>query len=180
MAASISQIALIIGREQATRDLVAPYTEFLMDSDEMKIEVVNTLAEFLKVIDGSEHETLMDQLSLCLQPPLNMMNWRFREAVARQIVQLVPMHSKIRKENCLLYLTGLAMRLMIDKYDSVRKAGVDAVSGPESVENRNTNNHPHFSSWSAPGSSRRTTLCSNSSRKTLLIVQTGDVGRRTS
>lgn len=131
MAASISQIALIIGREQATRDLVAPYTEFLMDSDEMKIEVVNTLAEFLKVIDGSEHETLMDQLSLCLQPPLNMMNWRFREAVARQIVQLVPMHSKIRKENCLLYLTGLAMRLMIDKYDSVRKAGVDAVSGPD-------------------------------------------------
>ncbi|XP_062542575.1 serine/threonine-protein phosphatase 4 regulatory subunit 1-like isoform X2 [Armigeres subalbatus] len=126
MAASISQIALIIGREQATRDLVAPYTEFLMDSDEIKIEVVNTLAAFLKVIDGSEHETLMDQLSLCLQPPLIMMNWRFREAVARQIVQLVRMHTKIRKENCLLYLTGLAMRLMIDKYDFVRKAGVDA------------------------------------------------------
>lgn len=127
VAASISKIALIIGREQATRDLVGPYAEFLMDSDEIKIEVVNTLAEFLKVIDGSEHETLMDQLSLCLQPPLNMMNWRFREAVARQIVQLVPMHGKIRKENCLLYLTGLAMRLMIDKYDFVRKAGVDAV-----------------------------------------------------
>lgn len=126
MAASISKVALIIGREQATRDLVIPCTEFLMDTDEIKIEVVNTLAEFLKVIDGSEHETLMDQLSLCLQPPLNLMNWRFREAVARQIVQLVAMHSKIRKENCLLYLTGLAMRLMIDKYDFVRKAGIDA------------------------------------------------------
>ncbi|XP_058463205.1 serine/threonine-protein phosphatase 4 regulatory subunit 1-like isoform X2 [Malaya genurostris] len=126
MAASISKVALIIGREQATRDLVAPYTEFLMDSDEIKIEVVNTLAEFLNVIDGSEHETLMDQLSLCLQQPLNLMNWRFREAIARQIVQLVRMHHKIRKENCLLYLTGLAMRLMIDKYDFVRKAGVDA------------------------------------------------------
>nr|XP_029735096.1 serine/threonine-protein phosphatase 4 regulatory subunit 1 isoform X2 [Aedes albopictus] len=154
MAASISQIALIIGREQATRDLVAPYTEFLMDSDEMKIEVVNTLAEFLKVIDGSEHETLMDQLSLCLQPPLNMMNWRFREAVARQIVQLVPMHSKIRKENCLLYLTGLAMRLMIDKYDSVRKAGVDAFvecsrefQKNDSVFKFFTENFAHSSNW---------------------------------
>lgn len=126
MAASISKVALIIGREQATRDLVIPYTEFLIDSDEIKIEVVNTLAEFLRVIDGSEHETLMDQLGLCLQPPLNMMNWRFREAVARQLVQLVQMHTKIRKENCLLYLTGLAMRLCIDKYDFVRKAGIDA------------------------------------------------------
>lgn len=126
MAASISKIALIIGREQATRDLVTPYTEFLMDTDEIKLEVVNTLAEFLKVIDGSEHETLMDQLGLCLQPPLNMMNWRFREAVARQVTLLVKMHSKIRKENCLLYLTGLSMRLMIDKYDFVRKAGLEA------------------------------------------------------
>ncbi|XP_055538813.1 serine/threonine-protein phosphatase 4 regulatory subunit 1-like isoform X2 [Wyeomyia smithii] len=126
MAASISKVALIIGREHATRDLVAPYTEFLMDSDEIKIEVVNTLAEFLKVIDGSEHETLMDQISLCLKPPLNMMNWRFREAIARQLIQLVKIHTKIRKENCLLYLTGLAMRLMMDKYDFVRKAGVDA------------------------------------------------------
>ncbi|XP_053685372.1 serine/threonine-protein phosphatase 4 regulatory subunit 1-like [Sabethes cyaneus] len=126
MAASISKVALIIGREHATRDLVAPYTEFLMDSDEIKIEVVNTLAEFLKVIDGSEHETLMDQLSLCLKPPLNMMNWRFREAIARQLIELVKIHTKIRKENCLLYLTGLAMRLMMDKYDFVRKAGVDA------------------------------------------------------
>lgn len=154
MAASISQIALIIGREQATRDLVAPYTEFLMDSDEIKIEVVNTLAEFLKVIDGCEHETLMDQLSLCLQPPLNMMNWRFREAVARQIIHLVPMHTKIRKENCLLYLTGLAMRLMIDKYDFVRKAGVHAFVACSREFQKNdsvfkffTENFAHSSNW---------------------------------
>ncbi|XP_065086453.1 serine/threonine-protein phosphatase 4 regulatory subunit 1-like isoform X2 [Ochlerotatus camptorhynchus] len=154
MAASISKISLIIGREQATRDLVAPYTEFLMDSDEIKIEVVNTLAEFLKVVDGCEHETLMDRLSLCLQPPLNMMNWRFREAVARQIVQLVPMHAKIRKENCLLYLTGLAMRLMIDKYDFVRKAGVDAFvecsrefQKNDSVFKFFSENFAHSSNW---------------------------------
>ncbi|XP_055631310.1 serine/threonine-protein phosphatase 4 regulatory subunit 1-like isoform X2 [Toxorhynchites rutilus septentrionalis] len=126
MAASISKVALIIGREQATRDLVSPYTEFLMDSDEIRIEVINTLSEFLGVIDGSEHERLMDQLNECSQAFLNRMNWRFRETVARQLIPLVKMHTKIRKENCLLYLTGLAMRLMIDEYDFVRKAGVDA------------------------------------------------------
>ncbi|XP_055608394.1 serine/threonine-protein phosphatase 4 regulatory subunit 1-like isoform X2 [Uranotaenia lowii] len=154
MASSISKIALIIGREHATRDLVAPYIEFLMDSDEIRIEVINSLAEFIRVIDGSEHETLMDQLSLCLQPPLNMMNWRFREAVARQLVPLVRMHTKIRKENCLLYLTGLAMRLMVDKYDSVRKAGMEAFIECSREFQRNdlvfkffTENFAHGSNW---------------------------------
>ncbi|XP_052899549.1 serine/threonine-protein phosphatase 4 regulatory subunit 1-like isoform X2 [Anopheles moucheti] len=126
MAASISKIALIIGREQATRDLVPSYTEFLLDADDIKFEVVRTLAEFLRVIDVCEHETLMNHLGMCLQPPLNMMNWRFRELAGQQIVELARMHTAIRKENCLLFLTGLAMRLMLDKYDSVRKAGIDA------------------------------------------------------
>uniref|UniRef100_A0A2M4A2Q2 Putative serine/threonine-protein phosphatase 4 regulatory subunit 1 n=2 Tax=Anopheles triannulatus TaxID=58253 RepID=A0A2M4A2Q2_9DIPT len=126
MAASISKIALIIGREQATRDLVPSYTEFLLDSDDIKFEVVRTLAEFLKVIDSCEHETLMNHLGMCLQPPLQMMNWRFRELAGQQITELARMHTKIRKENCLLFLTGLALRLMLDKYDSVRKAGIDA------------------------------------------------------
>uniref|UniRef100_A0A182JER0 Uncharacterized protein n=1 Tax=Anopheles atroparvus TaxID=41427 RepID=A0A182JER0_ANOAO len=126
MAASISKIALIIGREQATRDLVPSYTEFLLDSDDIKFEVVRTLAEFLKVIDSCEHETLMNHLGMCLQPPLKMMNWRFRELAGQQIVELARMHAKIRKENCLLFLTGLSLRLMLDKYDSVRKAGIDA------------------------------------------------------
>ncbi|XP_035906837.1 serine/threonine-protein phosphatase 4 regulatory subunit 1-like isoform X2 [Anopheles stephensi] len=126
MAASISKIALIIGREQATRDLVPSYTEFLLDADDIKFEVVRTLAEFLRVIDACEHETLMNHLGMCLQPPLKMMNWRFRELAGQQIVELARMHTAIRKENCLLFLTGLAMRLMLDKYDSVRKAGIDA------------------------------------------------------
>ncbi|XP_035794392.1 uncharacterized protein LOC118467709 isoform X3 [Anopheles albimanus] len=126
MAASISKIALIIGREQATRDLVPSYTEFLLDSDDIKFEVVRTLAEFLKVIDSCEHETLMNHLGMCLQPPLQMMNWRFRELAGQQITELARMHTKIRKDNCLLFLTGLALRLMLDKYDSVRKAGIDA------------------------------------------------------
>ncbi|XP_052859616.1 uncharacterized protein LOC128266866 [Anopheles cruzii] len=126
MAASISKVALIIGREQATRDLVSLYTEFLLDSDDIKFEVVRTLAEFLKVIDSCEHETLMNHLGMCLQPPLQMMNWRFRELAGQQIAELARMHTKIRKENCLLFLTGLSLRLMLDKYDSVRKAGIDA------------------------------------------------------
>uniref|UniRef100_A0A182K0S9 Serine/threonine-protein phosphatase 4 regulatory subunit 1 n=1 Tax=Anopheles christyi TaxID=43041 RepID=A0A182K0S9_9DIPT len=126
MAASISKIALIIGREQATRDLVPSYTEFLLDSDDIKFEVVRTLAEFLRVIDACEHETLMNHLGMCLQPPLSMMKWRFRELVGQQIMELARMHTAIRKENCLLFLTGLSMRLMLDKYDSVRKAGIDA------------------------------------------------------
>uniref|UniRef100_A0A182PF00 Serine/threonine-protein phosphatase 4 regulatory subunit 1 n=1 Tax=Anopheles epiroticus TaxID=199890 RepID=A0A182PF00_9DIPT len=126
MAASISKIALIIGREQATRDLVQSYTEFLLDKNDIKFEVVRTLAEFLRVIDACEHETLMNHLGKCLHPPLKMINWRFRELVGQQIAELARMHTTIRKENCLLFLTGMSMRLMLDQYDSVRKAGIDA------------------------------------------------------
>ena len=128
MAASISKIALIIGREQATRDLVIPYIEFFKDADEIKIEVVKTLTEFVKVVDACEHELLIGQLGVCLTPSMNTVNWRFRETVAFQIKELAKIHKQIRKENGLLYFAGLALRLMIDRYDCVRKAGIEAVS----------------------------------------------------
>uniref|UniRef100_A0A336M0L6 CSON009591 protein n=1 Tax=Culicoides sonorensis TaxID=179676 RepID=A0A336M0L6_CULSO len=126
MAASISQIALIIGREHTTRDMVAPYLEFFRETDEIKIEAVKAMPTFIKVVDPQEHDRILTQLSLCLTPPFKKVNWRLREIVGHQIIQLVKIHEQINKENCLLYLIGLAMKLMIDKYDCVRKVGVDA------------------------------------------------------
>lgn len=128
MAKSIYQIALIIGAEQATKDLVAPFVEFFKDVDEIKIEVVKLISSFIKIVDASKHEVIIDQLELCLVPPVNAVNWRLREQIGIQIVELIKLGLKIQKENCILYLTGLGLRLMMDRYDCVRKIGIDAVS----------------------------------------------------
>lgn len=127
MAKSIYQIALIIGSEQATKDLVAPFVEFFKDIDEIKIEVVKQVSNFIKIIDPSKHEIIVDQLEMCWHPTINVVNWRLREQIGVQIVELNKLGPKIQKENCLLYLTGLALKLMMDKYDCVRKVGIDAV-----------------------------------------------------
>lgn len=128
MAKSIYQVALIIGSEQATKDLVAPFVEFFKDIDEIKIEVVKQVSNFIKIVDPSKHELIINQLELCWQPTINVINWRLREQIGVQIVELNKFVQRIQKENCVLYLTGLALKLMMDKYDSVRKVGIDAVS----------------------------------------------------
>lgn len=128
MAKSIYQIALIIGSEQATKDLVAPFVEFFKDIDEIKIEVVKQVSNFIKIIDSSKHELIVNQLEMCWLPTINVVNWRLREEIGIQIVELNKFVQRIQKENCVLYLTGLALKLMMDKYDCVRKVGIDAVS----------------------------------------------------
>jgi hypothetical protein len=128
MAKSIYQIALIIGSQQATQDLVAPFVEFFKDIDEIKIEVVKQVSNFIKIVDPSKHEIIVDQLEMCWHPTINVVNWRLREQIGVQIVELNKIGPRIQKENCLLYLTGLALKLMMDKYDCVRKVGIDAVS----------------------------------------------------
>lgn len=127
MAKSIYQIALIVGSEQTTKDLVAPFVEFFKDIDEIKIEVVKQVSNFIKIVDPSKHELIVNQLEMCWHPTINVVNWRLREQIGVQIIELNKLGPRIQKENCLLYLTGLALKLMMDKYDCVRKVGIDAV-----------------------------------------------------
>lgn len=126
MAKSIFQIAQIIGSENATKDLVAPFVEFFKDIDEIKIEVVKQVSNFIKIIDPSKHELIVNQLEMCWLPTFNVVNWRLREQIGVQIIELNKLNQHIRKDNCVLYLTGLALKLMMDKYDCVRKVGIDA------------------------------------------------------
>lgn len=125
LAASISHVALIIGRENATNDLVDPYVEFLRDSEDVKTQALHNMAGFIKVIDPTKHSLIINQLSHCLIPAKKIM-WRFREALGYQIMELMKIHDKINREYCLPYLIGLAARLMCDQYDCVRKVGVQA------------------------------------------------------
>lgn len=127
-AKSIIQIALIIGRKQSTKDLVTPYIEFFKDVDEIKIEVIKNLADFIRIVELTEHELLINQLGFCLLPPLNQADWRFRESIALQIQEILKIQITVEKRHCLPYFTGMSLKFMTDKYDSVRRAGIDSVS----------------------------------------------------
>lgn len=125
IAAAIGKIALLIGREYTTRDLVAPYLEFYVETDVIQIEAVKAMPTFIKVVDPSEHDRILNQLEVCCNG-WSSSHWRVMEIVGQQVIQLVKIHEQINKEHCLLYLMGIAMKLMRKKYDCVRKVGVDA------------------------------------------------------
>lgn len=125
MAASMSQVALIIGRANATADLVDPYVDCFSDNEVIMTEALKNMASFIKVVDPSKHERIINLLQQCLMQAKKIM-WRLRETLGYQIMELIKIHDKINKVYCLPYLIGLALRLMIDRYDCVRKVGVDA------------------------------------------------------
>lgn len=179
MAKSVYQIALIIGSEQTTKDLVAPFVEFFKDIDEIKIEVVKQVTNFIKIVDPSKHELIVNQLEMCWHPTINVVNWRLREQIGVQIIELNKLGPRIQKENCLLYLTGLALKLMMDKYDCVRKIGIDAVSEADFVHELFSQFSPHFSSYRALNGSSRRSSCSSFCHSTSRARHAGVSARST-
>lgn len=150
--ASIYQIALIIGRAYASQDLVPIFLGFFKDLDNVKIEALHNVAKFLQVIDKRRHIEVVAHLGECLEPE-NVTNWRFRKDLAQEILKLMEIYKNDLEENvteaattpavvggatgmddlalineeCLKYLTGYALRLLMDRVHSVREVAMDAI-----------------------------------------------------
>lgn len=144
--ASIYQIALIIGREYASQDLVPVFLGFFKDLDNVKIEALHNVAKFLQVIDKRRHIEVVAHLGECLEPE-NVTNWRFRKDLAHEIVKLMEIYKNDQEEHaatttgkeggeddlsvineeCLKYLTGYALRLLMDRVHCVREVAMDAI-----------------------------------------------------
>lgn len=154
LVASIYQIALIIGREFASQDLVPVFVSFFKDLDNVKIEALHNVAKFLQVIDKRRHIEIVAHLSECLEPE-NVTNWRFRKDLATEILKLMEIYKNdleetadlgpeqkqeqslvvpstadnlaLINEECLKYLTGYALRLLMDRVHSVREVAMEAI-----------------------------------------------------
>lgn len=141
--ASIYQIALIIGRAYASQDLVPIFLGFFKDLDNVKIEALHNVAKFLQVIDKRRHIEVVAHLGECLEPE-NVTNWRFRKDLAQEILKLMEIYKNDLEENvteattglddlalineeCLKYLTGYALRLLMDRVHSVREVAMEAI-----------------------------------------------------
>lgn len=126
VAASIFQIALIVGKEIASRDLAPIFLGFFKDLDEIKIEALRNLTNFLKVIKPNGHDSIIMILEKCLQSD-SASNWRLREELAQQLYLLMHMYKGSNKKKCILYITGLSLMLLTDKVNNVREIALNAV-----------------------------------------------------
>ncbi|CAG2056407.1 unnamed protein product [Timema podura] len=139
VASSIHELAVILGEDLATKDLVPIYNGFIKDLDEVRIGALKHLADFLKVqyefcifilsctlllVRPSERNSFLPRLTEFLLTD-NEWNWRFREELAEQLLMTVGLFSPmdVRK-----HLTPLAIALLMDKVAAVRHIALYLVS----------------------------------------------------
>lgn len=127
MASSIYLIALIVGRELATHDLVPIYLRFFEDQDKVKVVALKNLTNFLSVINRPQYDIIIAALSNCLGEYYEA-GWRFREELAQQILSLVKVLNDAAWETHKLNLTAITIKLLRDRVNSIRKMAIDSVS----------------------------------------------------
>ncbi|XP_068082283.1 serine/threonine-protein phosphatase 4 regulatory subunit 1 isoform X2 [Anabrus simplex] len=117
VASSIHELAVILGEEIATRDLVPVFIGFIKDLDEVRIGALKHLADFLKLLRPLERNSFLYRL-----PDFhftdNEYNWRFREILAEQLLLTVTLFSPADSRR---HITPLAVALLKDKVFAVRQ-----------------------------------------------------------
>ncbi|PSN40587.1 hypothetical protein C0J52_10368 [Blattella germanica] len=124
VASSIHQLAVILGEDLATKDLVPIFNGFIKDLDEVRIGALKHLAEFLKLLRPQERNSYLPRLSEFLLTD-NEWNWRFREELAEQLLAAVTLFSP---EDTRKHLTPIAISLLLDKVAAVRQVALSLMS----------------------------------------------------
>lgn len=122
LAASIGEVALIIGPEHARRDLMRRWWDFVRGPDAaVRLKALEALDVFLSALDSADRA----QIAISLEDiwDNSLKGWREREVLAKNLVRLVAL--LVDCKNVLRALLGRALR---DSTAAVRKAAVNAVS----------------------------------------------------
>lgn len=127
MASSIYLIGLIIGRKLATQDLVPIYLRFFEDQDKVKVVALQNLCSFLSVIDRPQYDIIAAALSNCLGEYYEA-GWRFREELSQQVLNLVRIFDEQSWSIHKINLSGIAIKLLRDRVNSIRKIALETVS----------------------------------------------------
>nr|CAD7197539.1 unnamed protein product [Timema douglasi] len=124
VASSIHELAVILGEDLVTKDLVPVYNGFIKDLDEVRIGALKHLADFLKLVRPIERNSFLPRLTEFLLTD-NEWNWRFREELAEQLLMTVGLFSPmdVRK-----HITPLAIALLMDKVAAVRHVALYLVT----------------------------------------------------
>lgn len=123
LASSIHEIAMILGEELTATDLVPIYDGFIKDLDEVRIGVLKHLATFLKILKPSDRCQYLPRLSDFLATD-NEWNWRFREELATQLLEIVTLFNL---NDVAQSIAPLSFQLLVDKVAAVRNIALELV-----------------------------------------------------
>jgi len=124
VASSIHELAVILGEDLATEDLVPVFSGFMKDLDEVRIGALKHLADFLKFLRPPDRNLFLPRLSEFLLTD-NEWNWRFREELAEQLLAAVNLFTP---EDSRRHLTPIAISLLLDKVAAVRQVALSLVT----------------------------------------------------
>lgn len=129
VASSMHQLAVILGPEITSRDLLPVFSRFINDLDEVRIGILQHIAEFLKVLHPEERKVFLPSLSEFLvsnsDSESNEKNWRFRLILAEQLVSVADLYEP---EDVIGHLMPLSLTLIQDKICEVRRAAVRIIA----------------------------------------------------
>ncbi|XP_073976226.1 serine/threonine-protein phosphatase 4 regulatory subunit 1-like isoform X3 [Rhodnius prolixus] len=120
VASSIHELAVIVGEEVATQDLVPVFNGFIKDLDEVRIAALKHLAHFLKLLRPAGRNSFLPRLTEFLMTDYEW-NWRFRQELAQQLLQVLGLFSPV--DTC-HHLSPVVMALLVDRVSDVRKVAL--------------------------------------------------------
>lgn len=120
IAACLHELASILGPEVATNSLTPLFDDFFKDLDEVRIEVLKHLAEFLSLINPVKRSSYLPKLSEFLKVDRKW-NWRFREELAKQLYLAVPL---FRPNEVTKHISVIGQELLCDNVAAVRQSAI--------------------------------------------------------
>lgn len=117
MASSIHEVAMILGEELSSQDLLPIYDGFIKDLDEVRIGALKHLSTFLKVLKPADRCFFLPRLKAFLALD-NEWNWRFREEAANRFLETIPLFNP---RDVYTFIVPLSFPLLVDKVAAVRQ-----------------------------------------------------------
>jgi len=120
VASSIHELAVIVGEEVATQDLVPIFSGLIKDLDEVRIGALRHLAYFLRLLRPSGRLQFLPRLADFLKTEYDH-NWRFREELAQQLLQTLVLFSPA---DTYVHVSPVAIGLLLDHVAAVRQTAL--------------------------------------------------------
>ncbi|KAG8754237.1 hypothetical protein FRC14_005259 [Serendipita sp. 396] len=120
LAASIGEVAAIVGSQHAEEDLVPVFFRYLRSNEpEVRIKLIEALPKFIQVLPNPKQELIVEELR-SIWPQLS--GWREREDLARHLGDLVSLSGS--RADLVVDLLDIGIR---DEVSAVRDAAISAV-----------------------------------------------------
>lgn len=124
LASSLHQMALILGPEHTSRDLLPIFMSFTRDSEEVRFAILQNLSSILPLFNRIEQLAILPRIGDFLYSD-KPRNWRFRYTLAEQVMGISSLYCPQDIKECLL---PIAYTLLQDKVSEVRLAAIKLMS----------------------------------------------------